>query len=37
MIELLLLDRFDALEYSWVNATIGIYTLEDYYVAKKRQ
>jgi hypothetical protein len=37
MIELLLLYGFDTLEYSWVNATIGIYTLADYSMAKKRQ
>jgi hypothetical protein len=37
MIELLLPSRFDTLEYSWVKATIGIYTLVDYYVAKKHQ
>jgi hypothetical protein len=37
MIELLLPCRFDILEYSWVKAAIGIYTLADYSVAKKRQ
>jgi hypothetical protein len=37
MIELLLPCGFDTLEYSWVNATIGIYTLADYSMAKKRQ
>jgi hypothetical protein len=36
MIELLLSCGFDTL-YSWVKATIGIYTLVDYFVAKKRQ
>jgi hypothetical protein len=37
MIELLLPCGFDTLEYSWVKATIGICTLVDYSVAKKRQ
>jgi hypothetical protein len=37
MIELLLPCGFDTLEYSWVKATIGIYMLADYSVAKKRQ
>jgi hypothetical protein len=37
MIELLFFCGFDTLEYSWVKATIGIYMLADYYVAKKRQ
>jgi hypothetical protein len=37
MIELLLPCGFDTLEYSWVKATIGICTLADYSVAKKRQ
>jgi hypothetical protein len=37
MIELLLPCGFDILEYSWVKATIGICTLADYSVAKKRQ
>jgi hypothetical protein len=37
MIELQLPCRFDTLEYSWVKATIGIYTLVDYSVAKKCQ
>jgi hypothetical protein len=37
MIELLLPCGFDALEYSWVKATIGIYRFADYSVAKKRQ
>jgi hypothetical protein len=37
MIELLLPCGFDTLEYSWVKATIGIYTLVDYSVAKKCQ
>jgi hypothetical protein len=37
MIELLLPCGFDTLEYSWVKATIGICTLVDYFVAKKRQ
>jgi hypothetical protein len=37
MIELLLPYGFDTLEYSWVNATIGIYMLANYSVAKKRQ
>jgi hypothetical protein len=36
MLELLLPWGFDTLEYSWVKATIGIYTHEDYFVAKKR-
>jgi hypothetical protein len=35
MIELLLHCEFDTLKYSWVKATIGIYTLVDYFVAKK--
>ncbi len=35
MIELLLPCGFDTLEYSWVKATIGIYMLADYSVAKK--
>jgi hypothetical protein len=35
MIELLLPCGFDILEYSWVKATIGIYTLIDYSMAKK--
>jgi hypothetical protein len=35
MIELLLPCGFDTLEYSRVKATIGIYTLADYSVAKK--
>jgi hypothetical protein len=34
MIELLLPCGFDTLEYSWVKATIGIYMLVDYFVAK---
>jgi hypothetical protein len=37
MIELLLPCAFDTLEYSWVKVTIGICTLVDYSVAKKRQ
>jgi hypothetical protein len=37
MIELLLSCGFDALEYTWVKATIGICTLADYSVAKKYQ
>jgi hypothetical protein len=37
MIELLLPCGFDILEYSWVKATIGIYTLIDYSMAKKHQ
>jgi hypothetical protein len=37
MIELLLPCGFDTLKYSWVEATIGICTLIDYSVAKKRQ
>jgi hypothetical protein len=37
MIELLLPYGFDTLEYSWVKATIGIYTPGDYSVAKKCQ
>jgi hypothetical protein len=37
MIELLLPCGFDTLKYSWVKATIEIYTLADYFVAKKRQ
>jgi hypothetical protein len=35
MIELLLPYGFDTLEYSWVKATIGNYTLADYSMAKK--
>jgi hypothetical protein len=37
MIELLLPCGFDTLQYSWVKATIGNYTLADDYVAKKCQ
>jgi hypothetical protein len=37
MIELLLSYGFDTVEYFWVKATIGICTLTDYSVAKKRQ
>jgi hypothetical protein len=37
MIELLLPYGFDTLDYSWVKATIGIYTLADYFVARKHQ
>jgi hypothetical protein len=37
MIELLLPYGFDTLEYSWVKAIIGICTLVDYSMAKKRQ
>jgi hypothetical protein len=37
MIELLLPCGFDTLEYSWMKVTIGICTLVDYSVAKKRQ
>jgi hypothetical protein len=37
MIELLRPCGFDTLEYSWVKAIIGICTLVDYSVAKKRQ
>jgi hypothetical protein len=37
MIELLIPCGFDTLEYSCVKATIGIRTLADYSVAKKRQ
>jgi hypothetical protein len=37
MIKLLLPCGFDTLKYSWVKATIGIYMLEDYFVAKKHQ
>jgi hypothetical protein len=37
MIELLLPYVFDTLKYSWVKATIDIYTLTDYFVAKKHQ
>jgi hypothetical protein len=37
MIELLLPCGFDTLEYSWVKATVDIFTLVDYSVAKKRQ
>jgi hypothetical protein len=37
MIELLLPYGFDTLKYSWVKATIDIYTLADYSVAKKCQ
>jgi hypothetical protein len=35
MVELLLPYGFDTLEYSGVKATIGIYTLADYPVAKE--
>jgi hypothetical protein len=37
MIELLLPCGFDTLEYSWVEATIGICMLGDYSVAEQRQ
>jgi hypothetical protein len=37
MIELLLPCGFDTLEYSWVKDTIGICTLADYSMDKKRQ
>jgi hypothetical protein len=37
MVELLLPCGFNCLEYFWVKATIGICTLADYFVAKKRQ
>jgi hypothetical protein len=37
MTELLLPYGFDTLEYSWVKATISLYTLVDYSVAKKHQ
>jgi hypothetical protein len=37
MIELLLPYGLDTLKYSWVKATIGICTLADYSVVKKRQ
>jgi hypothetical protein len=37
MIELLLPYGFNTLEYSWVKAAIGICTLTNYSVAKKRQ
>jgi hypothetical protein len=37
MTELLLSCGFDTLKYSWVKATIGIYTLADDSVAKKCQ
>jgi hypothetical protein len=37
MIELLLPCGFDTLEYFWVKVTIGICTLAEYSVAKKRQ
>jgi hypothetical protein len=37
MIESLLPCGFDTLEYSWVKATIGIYSFADYSVAKKYQ
>jgi hypothetical protein len=37
MVELLLLDGFDTLKYSWVKATIDICTLVDYSVAKECQ
>jgi hypothetical protein len=37
MIELLLPYGFDTLEYSWVNATIGICMLANYFVVKKCQ
>jgi hypothetical protein len=34
MIELLLPYVFDTLKYSWVKATIGIYTLADYFMLR---
>jgi hypothetical protein len=37
MIGLLLPYGFDTLEYSWEKATIGIYMLVDYSMAKKHQ
>jgi hypothetical protein len=37
MIELLIPCGFDTLEYSWVKAIIGIYTLADYFMVKKHQ
>jgi hypothetical protein len=37
MIELLLPCGFDTLKYSWVKATIGIYMLTYYSLAKKCQ
>jgi hypothetical protein len=37
MIELLLPCGIDTLEHSWVKATIGIYMLVDYSMAKKCQ
>jgi hypothetical protein len=37
MIELLLPCGFDTLEYSWVKATIDLYTLADYSMVKKHQ
>jgi hypothetical protein len=37
MIEVLLPRGFDTLKYSWVQATIDIYTPVDYSVAKKCQ
>jgi hypothetical protein len=37
MIESLLLWCFVTVEYSWVKATIGIYMLVDYSIAKKCQ
>jgi hypothetical protein len=37
MIELLLPCGFNTLEYSWMKATIGIFTLVDYSMAKKCQ
>jgi hypothetical protein len=37
MIELLLPYGFDTLKYTWVKATTGICTFEDYSVAKKCQ
>jgi hypothetical protein len=37
MIEFLLPCGFDTLEYTWVKATIGIYTLADYSMATKHQ
>jgi hypothetical protein len=37
MIELLLPYGFDTIEYSWVKATIGIYTLAGYSMDKKCQ
>jgi hypothetical protein len=37
MVELLLPCGFDTLEYSWVKATIDIYMVADYSMAKEHQ